>query len=246
MKELEEAIFNCEVDFQASRLERGCANHVGVNRFSDDDLNEILALLNRDDVKKATMPKKAEVFGKPPRAPPVEVQAALEEYVSTLGPSCGKDPVTPWWARLVSAGRDNWGCTALMVDDPDATTAYFTLFAKEQPVQVEFLELRLAPHAVVEFTEDLEDAWWAPDHRRELFFWTPCVSIKRRTCLSPTIPTFLSSTTSDLKATVWLGITPPLTSWTSCGVSQLPPWPRLRRTRGIHIRCRLIRFKRFS
>ena len=154
--------------------ERGIPNHVGSNRFSDADLEEIAKEALGDGRYTKRLPTEANFTVDAPREPPELVQEAIEDYAETLDES--GDPVheLPWWAKYIIRDRSSWIGCGLSIDDAEAPEAYMFMYAKERPEEIMFMELRRSPvRMLLVDTEEPEDVYWPPASHAEFKYLAP-------------------------------------------------------------------------
>jgi hypothetical protein len=162
-------------DADAKLQHSGIPNHINHARFTDHELTQIVALRGSDEVKGMQIRCRNTALHPAPRAPPLDVQVALENVASGLGPSCGdQSTLVPWWARVLCRDPEGWRNTGLaLADDDGSDKVYLTLHLKEQPHEATFLECRRVPHPVADGNDDPEDVYWVPETHIEFEYLEP-------------------------------------------------------------------------
>ena len=129
--ELQAARKQQELDREA----RGLRNTVACARFSDDEMEELLAEYNA--FTDADMERVQNEKFYPLPVPGPEVRAAIEdreEYEPRRE--------TPWWAPYIAWAREDCRFVAIAGEEDFAPTASLVLVASQSPVKLVFLEMR--------------------------------------------------------------------------------------------------------
>ena len=148
-------------------VDRGVPNLIGARRFSAEELGHVAAIFSECTARRHTITS--------PVAPAEPVRIMMCEVAAGLGPSCTSKRQLPWWCNYICKSREQWHCSAVGVlgEEGAEHNRYLFLYAKEQPHEAMFLELR--PRAVecrLGLGED-EAVFVPPAHRTEYDYLDP-------------------------------------------------------------------------
>ena len=146
----------------------GPPNHIGSRRFAEAECDRLAEMVNHMNV----LPSRIYELPEGPREPPLAVQILVEDIAESLGPSGAQSRPVPWWCRLMCRTRGFWEGTALASADDPTGNLYMLMYAKGNPHEAMFLELR--PQAVTVGLVDHDGLpYHPPMHRRELLWADP-------------------------------------------------------------------------
>ena len=133
----------------------GLRNHAAALRFSYSDLVEICKLLETPQFRYCSNKENDSAEARAPGPP----SADLVELITPLAQAAAdaaRSPSAPWWCRPLCQHRSRCHGLALAKAEADPQHYYLMLFARQSPLQVNFLQLRPRPRVVDCSGDDLE------------------------------------------------------------------------------------------
>ena len=133
----------------------GLRSHAATLRFSNSDLVEICKLLETPQFRYCSNKENDSAEARAPGPP----SADLVELITPLAQAAAdaaRSPSAPWWCRPLCQHRSRCHGLALAKAEADPQHYYLMLFARQSPLQVNFLQLRPRPRVVDCSGDDLE------------------------------------------------------------------------------------------
>ena len=135
---------------QAKRIaEADTPNHVGECRLTDQELTMACNYFDSSACKSLRVEEYLGAYGSAPKEPTTPERKCIDDIVDSLDQ--GREKNT-WWSRMISRNRDDFHCTAIGLEE-DGELWWLVLFAKQQPFQTTFLQLRRRAR-VLDLTSD--------------------------------------------------------------------------------------------
>ena len=117
----------------------GSTNHLGSMRFSTDDMARIAEVFSSDRVKALRCVAETQAIEDTPRAPSRQQKDIMERMMQSwpLAPPRQR----PWFNSTVANNRQLF-CKTALAASPDAEACWMFLFAKQNPQESTWLEMR--------------------------------------------------------------------------------------------------------
>ena len=128
---------------------KGKPNHIAQCRLIDGELQSACDLYQSLAYQSLRLNDSSDAFGEAPLPPSVQEQEIIEAVADEF--FAGPTADAPWWCRSIARNRESFAGAALGLSE-DNDEFWLLLFAKKNPLESTWLQLRRRPH-VLDLTE---------------------------------------------------------------------------------------------